>query len=74
MKWKTTNDYHAISDCGNYHVSKAVIGERDYFDSWFGSTAGKNLRHLHGSCDKQAAIQACIDDATKLQQQRLNVA
>lgn len=65
MRWKPTSQYHAISDCGNYHVSKAVIGDREYFDSWFGSLKQNNLRHLHGSCDKQAAIQACIDDAAK---------
>lgn len=70
MKWKATSAYHAISDCGRYHVSRARIGYRDYYDSWFGSLAAGNMRHLHSSCDKQAAIQACVDDANKLQQPR----
>lgn len=63
MKWRATSAYHAISDCGLYHVSRAVIGERDYYDSWRGSMKTNDLRHLHGSCDKAAAIRACEDDA-----------
>lgn len=62
LRWKPTSDFHAISECGNYHLSLAVIGEGKYYDAWFGSMAGNNLRHLHGSCDKAAAIQACQDD------------
>lgn len=67
LRWKITSAYHAISECGNYHVSKSVIGTGEYFDSWYGSTEGKNLRHLHGSCDKAAAIQACETDLQQLQ-------
>lgn len=74
MKWRVTSNYHAISDCGLYHVSRAVIADRDYYDAWYGAMASGNLRHLHGSCSKRAAIKACIDDATKLQQQRQSAA
>lgn len=59
--WKATNDYHAISEDGNYHLSLALIGEMKIYDSWFGSMAGNNLRHLH-SGKKADAIQACEDD------------
>lgn len=71
---ETTSDYHAISDCGRYHVSRARIGDRDYYDSWRGSIKTNNLVHLHGSCDKRAVIQACVDDADQLQQQRQSAA
>lgn len=71
IQWKPTSDFHAISECGNYHVSLALIGGEKYYDAWFGSMAANNLRHLHGSRDKGAAIRACETD---IQQQRQSAA
>lgn len=71
IRWKSTSDHHAVSECGNYHLSLAVIGEMRIYDSWFGTLAGNNLRHLH-SGTKDGAIQACQDDLQQLQRDAAN--
>jgi hypothetical protein len=65
-----TSDWHAVSDCGRYHVSRARLGAHDHYDAWRGTLASNDLEHLHGSRDKYAAMQACVDHASH-QQTRL---
>lgn len=65
MKWKLVDNWYAISDCGRYRVSRCVLASGNWFDAWYGTFAGGDLVHLHGSHDKRAAMQACEDDAAK---------
>lgn len=66
MKWKPLSAYSAVSDCGRYHVSVAGPPQARVYDAWFGTLAERTLRSLYTGPSKQAAIQACIDDAAKL--------
>lgn len=55
MKWRTLSDYAAISDCGQYRISRTVHATKNQYTAWHQQIV------IGISDDKRAMIQACKD-------------
>jgi len=64
VKWKPTSDYHAVSECGRYHISRVINSGGSWYDGWFGNSHGqgadssKMAAHIYGSREKRKVLRA----------------